>query len=220
VKSAADVAYALSLEMIRKENKIQTWPLRAAKPAETIKEARVELERGVPGSAGTKLAVIALTAVGLTPAEISDSLGLTPSVISAFLADTEVLDRVGIIQTAIARTPEQRLSKLLPAAVDTIARSLLNSSVPDTVRFKAAQDILNRNMGTPIQTVATISSVSVTSAPDAEIAGRLAALQQRLARLEEQKSRLLSGRTDLPADFAENAPPALHASPAANPANT
>jgi hypothetical protein len=98
--------------------------------------------------------LVYLAAQGRSPKEIADILGLTAETVRLKLNHERIQFEVKHLRYKLfGKDHKKRFSDILPYAIDATEAILKNPSAKDRTRFAAAQEIMDRALGKPKQTV-------------------------------------------------------------------
>lgn len=95
-----------------------------------------------------------LAAQGQKTSEIASALGLKPATIRNILKDEKVAFEVRRLRYKLfGKGVKQRFDELVPLAQEAVAEILENPNSKAQLRFQAAQEVMDRALGKPKQTV-------------------------------------------------------------------
>ena len=95
-----------------------------------------------------------LAAQGRSTAEIAESLGISKDTVRLKLGDERMQFEIKHLRYKLfGKDHRKRFNEILPHAIDATERILLDPNSKDRVRFAAAQEVMDRALGKPKQTV-------------------------------------------------------------------
>lgn len=108
-----------------------------------------------PSSPGhTAQLIIYLAATGVKNPEIAEQLNLTVNYVNSVLKEERSLFELRKLRHQLyGKDLKKRFHDLIPAATDVIEQTMLNPNVKPHLKFTAAQEVLDRALGKPKQTV-------------------------------------------------------------------
>lgn len=104
-------------------------------------------------------------------------------------------DLVLKVQLALGQSSEQRIANAVNMAIDVKIRAL-SDSTNKRDQLATSTEILDRHMGKPVQTVASIAMTIKGSKSIKEVDSKFDALMQRLQHLEDKKRLLLAAPSE------------------------
>ena len=129
-----------------------------------------------------------LYAIGLSNEQVARVMDEDLYVAEELRNSPQVVDKVLLIQTSLGYSAEKRIACAVHGALDVKIKLL--GSRDEKIAAATANDILDRNLGKPMQTVQSINTnLNITSDPK-ELDSRVSQLNQRLALLEDKKRKL------------------------------
>lgn len=135
--------------------------------------------------------VALLSAQGLSASDIANRLDIAESRVELILMRPETTSLVFKLQSALRFSPEQQIEAALPRAVEKKIFLMLHSS-DEKVQSACATEIIDRARGKPVQTMLT---GTLNQNDDLQqVDKNFQALQERLAKLEEQREVLKRSR--------------------------
>lgn len=98
--------------------------------------------------------MVYLAAKGLKTAEIAEAIQLEPATVRLKLSEERVQFEVKTLRYKLyGKDHKKRFQDILPQAVDVTEQILMNPNTKDALRFQAAQEVMDRALGKPKQTV-------------------------------------------------------------------
>lgn len=136
-------------------------------------------------------AVAVLAAVGLSNAQIANAIKATEQKVEVLRNTGLVNEMVLGIQVAMSMSPEQRLAAAVNQAIDVKMRLLAEGD--EKTKAAVSTEIIDRVHGKPVQTTQSLN-VSVSMQTKGNVDGKLQALNERLAQLQEKRNKLLASK--------------------------
>lgn len=101
-----------------------------------------------------ELAIIYFSAQGKASGEIAELIGSSPAYVNKTLNEERVQFEIRLMRHKLfGKDVQKRFKELLPAALDKVEEILQNPNTKPGLGFAAAQEIFDRSMGKPKQTV-------------------------------------------------------------------
>lgn len=95
-----------------------------------------------------------LAATGLTNAQIAESLGLDPKTVRLKLTDERIAFEIKHLRYKLyGADHKKRFNDILPHALDVTEEIVRNPNISPKLKFAAAQEVFDRALGKPKQTV-------------------------------------------------------------------
>jgi len=95
-----------------------------------------------------------LAATGLNNSQIARSLGVAPSSITTRLKDEQLQFEIKHLRYKLfGKDHKKRFNDILPHALDVTEEILMNPNTRPQVKFAAAQEVFDRALGKPKQTI-------------------------------------------------------------------
>lgn len=147
-----------------------------------------------------------LFALGLGDAQVSTALDIPEARVKVVRALEETHDVVLRIQLALGMSAEQRIANAVNLALDVKMKALADESDKKHQQL-VSTEILDRHMGKPVQTTASIAVTLKGNRSLPEINKNFSALLDRLQRLESRRQLLVNAPQSRKADEILELPP-------------
>lgn len=133
-----------------------------------------------------------LFAVGLSNENVEKIMNTDLETVESFRDDKHVTELISDIQMAMGMSPEKRLAASTQAAIDV--KLMLLRTGDHRIQNAVSTELLDRNLGKPLQTTQNINANLNVNASPAELDVRLQQAMDRLLLLEEKKKTLLNSQ--------------------------
>lgn len=130
---------------------------------------------------------------GLSIEQVAKLFRQPANMMEDFRTDGVVVELITEIQVAMGYSPEKRLALAMQSAVDVKMQLLTRGN--DKLKDKIATDIIERNLGKPVQTTQSLNMNINATSDMKEIDTRLTQVTDRLRVIEEKRQKLLGTRS-------------------------